>query len=854
MAVQPIEPTSKRWMGQYQDKKRPSRDINHYKIEEIPAESDSIPLDSPVVATVHLITWVVYWVYMFWRVKLTWEMPVPNRGVGAFLWLNVVVEVMNIVPHFLARTETFLYIPWGRRPAHNSSYYLHGDLVPPVDVFITCCGEELDVIMDTVAGAASQDYPHEKLRIFLLDDAKSSEVETAVHRLNRDRSSTGFQNVIYLARHKQHGVPHHYKAGNIRFGLAESAQENGGADLCASLDADMIPVKDWLRRVVPHMLFDENVAMAMPPQNAGEDILCAWLLGYAGWKVKFVEDEVQFGMVPGSLAAWFKQRARWTDGNILTYRQFGWFLFGKDLQSDRTILQRAICLCHVMKTYMAIPNSVMFLLLPCILYPVQSPGIRQPFPAQRLAHQSHILLLVATLLQKYSFCQMHEYIGIKAAKRQQSNRAWNTPLNAARIIRSWIPGNIVSFDITGTIVSAANERSAKLRKPLLTRLRDPMVPVYIAWMLYSLILLGLRMRFYATPTEHALEPMRLLSPSPGAVTFFFSAVTNLAVPIQYMIWPPTTPERRHLLNKDPDGVYRAPAETDDILLRNESKVSWKDVVEISLIFEAMRTVNRYMPIPDFNTPATAISSTTTISAFSPPPPGEDLMRYGIKRPEPRPVLEYFEGLKQMAITSQYLVVFVPPGEFAESIRAMNLPNVVVLDHYQSVWDIPHLHGKRDEFYGRQVELLHGTYRPNSKPYGEPHSWAGWNIKSFLILEALKLDPFRTTNFAWLDARVPVFKGIKPNGTENAIHWPHPVSVQNAYNAMPVSDRAIVFAIERSLRAPDTPYWPVVLENGTRSDAYMTDIWSVYGGLLMGSKATLSRLSRALLVLVERDIS
>lgn len=48
-----------------------------------------------------------------------------------------------------------------------------------------------------------------------------------------------------------------------------------------------------------------------PLQNAGEDILCAWLLTSRGWNLTFVKDEVQFGLAPDSLAAWFKQRARW---------------------------------------------------------------------------------------------------------------------------------------------------------------------------------------------------------------------------------------------------------------------------------------------------------------------------------------------------------------------------------------------------------------------------------------------------------------------------------------------------------------------------------------------------------------
>ncbi len=48
-----------------------------------------------------------------------------------------------------------------------------------------------------------------------------------------------------------------------------------------------------------------------PLAEAGEDILCSYLLTGHGWDIMFVPDDVQFGLLPSSLASWFKQRARW---------------------------------------------------------------------------------------------------------------------------------------------------------------------------------------------------------------------------------------------------------------------------------------------------------------------------------------------------------------------------------------------------------------------------------------------------------------------------------------------------------------------------------------------------------------
>ncbi|GKZ19771.1 hypothetical protein AbraIFM66951_010812 [Aspergillus brasiliensis] len=491
-----------------------------YDIEKRPPNLGRFPLDSPGVVCTHLATWALYFGYLAWRIKLTMSLSVPNNAVWCFLWLNVLIEVTSIILEFLSRFETFLYIGWGRRPVHRPSFYLHGEVVPTIDICITCCGEPLDVVMDTVAGAASQDYPRDRFRVFLLDDAGDFEVKKAVKRFNDGRH--GFQKVVYLAREKPSGVPHYYKAGNLRFGLEESARRNGGSEFVAGLDVDMIPIKDWLRRVVPQLLVDESAAMAVPPQrfynapkgdplgqdtnvfaglsepindslggtcctgsgyvmrrsaldsiggwplqNAGEDILCAWLLADKGWGITFVRDEVQYGLAPDSLAAWFKQRARWTDGNILSYRKLGWFFFDTGVPGQRSLLQRIVGFCHVVKTYTAIPNVFMILLVPWIAWPVKS--TIDTTSEEQPMRQLYLVLLTATVLHKISYIRMHGGIGIQAAKTQQANRFWNTPLNASRIIRSWIPGNIVNFEITGTIRSSINERSARHRKPFWTR-------------------------------------------------------------------------------------------------------------------------------------------------------------------------------------------------------------------------------------------------------------------------------------------------------------------------------------------------------------------------------------------------
>ena len=137
-----------------------------------------------------------------------------------------------------------------------------GDYVPRVDVLITCAGEEVAVIIDTLRAAVDVDWPRDRLRIIVLDDKASEEVRREVQLISLDHPC-----VHYSARIKIKGVPHHFKAGNLNGGLRYiDSLEGGKADYVAALDADMIVERSWLRAIIAHLLTDPGLAMACPPQ------------------------------------------------------------------------------------------------------------------------------------------------------------------------------------------------------------------------------------------------------------------------------------------------------------------------------------------------------------------------------------------------------------------------------------------------------------------------------------------------------------------------------------------------------------------------------------------------------------
>lgn len=73
--------------------------------------------------------------------------------------------------------------------------------------------------------------------------------------------------MYYHARDKVPGIPHHYKAGNLQSGIDLALGLPGGpAEYLATLDADMIPDREWLRALLPHLIRNEKLSLIAPPQ------------------------------------------------------------------------------------------------------------------------------------------------------------------------------------------------------------------------------------------------------------------------------------------------------------------------------------------------------------------------------------------------------------------------------------------------------------------------------------------------------------------------------------------------------------------------------------------------------------
>lgn len=235
--------------------------------------------------------------------------------------------------------------------------------LPLVDVLLPCCGEPVDVIMDTVRAACALDYPITRFRVLVLDDGGSIHLQQAVIHLRSQ-----WPQLSYHSRGRQPGQVF-AKSGNLNFALT-TLQQRAEPEFCAVLDADSIPTPDFLRATLPHLLKNPGSALVstrqhfsnLPEgdplsqsrihfytcQNADLDILgraidagsgavfrrkaimdvglyptfsfsedwqLSQILHGMGYRTMQVQEALQFGLVPTSLSGHIAQRKRWNIGH-----------------------------------------------------------------------------------------------------------------------------------------------------------------------------------------------------------------------------------------------------------------------------------------------------------------------------------------------------------------------------------------------------------------------------------------------------------------------------------------------------------------------------------------------------------
>lgn len=264
----------------------------------------------------------------------------------------------------------YLTIATSTRPL-RPKVRLVGEQVPLIDIVVTSCGENVDVILDTVRAACTQDYPRESFRVLVSDDANDDILKQRVS----DRHLASGCEVMYYSRPGRAGSKPGHKAGNMNAAIAhldtlgERGKQHQNAEFFAFCDADMMPEPEFLRACIGHLVLQPQAGIAVVPQNyynvptndplyqdmstwnlrdqiQRDSVDCAWDTGPGavfrrqtivdiggfdgwaiaedilagqqasghGWQTIYCFEPLQWGLVPDTFAGHVAQRVKWACG------------------------------------------------------------------------------------------------------------------------------------------------------------------------------------------------------------------------------------------------------------------------------------------------------------------------------------------------------------------------------------------------------------------------------------------------------------------------------------------------------------------------------------------------------------
>lgn len=179
--------------------------------------------------------------YLWWRYTetLNWDSPL-DLVLGVIL---LVAETYSWLVLVLGYIQTCW--PLQRKPAQLPS---DTSLWPTVDLLIPTYNEDLSIVRGTVYAALGLDWPHDKLRISILDDGKRESF--------KQFAAEAGVNYITRADNK------HAKAGNLNRALGQLTGE-----LIAIFDCDHVPVRSFLQLTVGWFLRDPKMALVQTPHH-----------------------------------------------------------------------------------------------------------------------------------------------------------------------------------------------------------------------------------------------------------------------------------------------------------------------------------------------------------------------------------------------------------------------------------------------------------------------------------------------------------------------------------------------------------------------------------------------------------
>lgn len=170
--------------------------------------------------------------YLLWRIFFT----IPfKHGI-----VSIVAGIALLVVEVLGMVEALIHYANMADVKQYPIPDVTGEQFPDVDVFVATYSEEPALLYKTLNGCKYMDYPDKsKVHIYLCDDNRRPEMRALAAKMG----------VNYLDRPNNDGA----KAGNLNNAMAHSS-----SPYIVTLDADMIPKRDFLMKTIPYFIDAER--------------------------------------------------------------------------------------------------------------------------------------------------------------------------------------------------------------------------------------------------------------------------------------------------------------------------------------------------------------------------------------------------------------------------------------------------------------------------------------------------------------------------------------------------------------------------------------------------------------------
>src|ERR1700691_5819113 len=168
-----------------------------------------------------------------------------------------VVLLIPLVAIALARIDEIAAIAFGRPPrrlANSPPLVPEPSFAPKVSIHIPACCEPPDMLKATLDSVARLDYPNLECVLVI-----NNTPDPAQWRPLEDHCRELGENFKFVRVENLAG----YKAGALRLALSHTAPD---AEIIASIDADYVVERDWLKDLVP-LFADPQVGLVQAPQD-----------------------------------------------------------------------------------------------------------------------------------------------------------------------------------------------------------------------------------------------------------------------------------------------------------------------------------------------------------------------------------------------------------------------------------------------------------------------------------------------------------------------------------------------------------------------------------------------------------